>query len=158
MIVSPLAILSAIHTRMMAKLIGGLHAGGMKKTLMNLFSALALSTLVACGGAEADAASSVAGSYKLDKTGMGEAGAAIDITMELKEDGKATSTMTMTVMDKKQEVPASGTWKLEGDQLSITMKGAAGEDQTKTATFKDGSFSVEEEMMGKKVAMKFVKQ
>lgn len=152
----------------------------MKKTLMNLFSALALSTLVACGG-EADASASAVGTYKIDtaalvetmlaampaeakadeaaakKMAEGMAGG-FDISIELKEDGTCSNMAKITMMGQTQENSATGTWKLEGDKLSMTTKDKDGKEETKTVTFKDGSFTVSEEKGGQKMDLVFKKQ
>jgi len=148
---------------------------------MNLFSALALSTLVACGGAEADAAASAAGTYKLDTAAFEAAMLAampedqkkdpnaakmakamaegMDISIELKEDGTAALNSKITMMGQTKETSATGTWKLDGDQLTMTTKDKESDkEETKTATLKDGAFSVTEEENGMKMTMTFKKQ
>ena len=64
----------------------------------------------------------------------------------------------ITMFGQTQENAASGTWKLEGDQLTMTTKDKDGAEESKTVTLKDGSFSVTEEQGGKKMTMLFKKQ
>ena len=159
----------------MANVRSGRHAGAMKKTLLNLFSAMALTTLAACSGA--DAASSAAGIYELDKAAMKEAmmammpaeakgnaqavemaGKMVDgmiVTIELKADGTSKMDSKMEMMGQTQEHSAAGTWKLEGGKLTIDTKDDAGKSETKTVDYKDGMFMVEQEQGGQKIKMTF---
>lgn len=137
------------------------HALRMKKTLLNVFSAVALSTLVACGGATA------VGVYELDKAAFAESILAgmsaeakadpkatemvksradgMNISFELKEDGSSHLSSKITMMgEEPQESSATGTWKLDGDKLTMNTKDAAGKEETRTAVLKDGAFSVED--------------
>tara|TARA_R110002072_G_scaffold46591_5_gene128927 strand:- start:7724 stop:8182 length:459 start_codon:yes stop_codon:yes gene_type:complete len=149
----------------------------MKKILSVALSLLALTLLASCG---ADASASAAGKYTLDKTGLeaamkammpegmptegpaAEAGAkmlkeavdAMNGTIELKADNTCVMLMTGSGPDQK----ATGTWKLEGDKISITSKEEGKEEEeTKVGTFADGVITVEEEKGGKKMTMKFIK-
>lgn len=156
------------------------HARDMKKSLMSLFTGIALSTLVACGGAEADAAANVAGTYKLDTAAMEaamlaempepakadpqsakmvkEMAAGMDISFELMADGTAKMSSKIAMMGKVTENSLSGTWKLDGDQMTMAMSEPDGEEEVKTVTWKDGSFSITEEEDGQKMTMSFHKQ
>lgn len=149
----------------------------MKKTLLNVFSAVALSTLVACGSSEADAATTAVGVYELDKAAFAESILAgmsaedkadpkatemvksmadgMNISFELKEDGSSHLSSKITMMGQTQESSATGTWKLDGDKLTMNIKDKAGKEETKTVVLKDGVFSVEVEINGQKRKMTF---
>lgn len=144
----------------------------MKKTLAALFTAFTLS-VAACGGS-----ASAAGVYELDKAAFKESmlanmppeakkeKAAMDmidamfanmnITIELKADGAAT--MTNKGMTGQKDDTETGTWKLAGSSLTISTKGKDGKEETKTANYAAGSFSVEMEEEGKKMKMTFKKK
>ena len=109
----------------------------MKKILMSLVCLLSSTLMTACGGAEAAAAVSAAGKYKLDVKAAVEAlkkdagsdpmaGMAIkmmesmDLAMELKPDNTATMDATVEMMGKKQVDHSEGSWKLEGDQIFLS--------------------------------------
>lgn len=147
----------------------------MKKIVSVVLSVVAMTFLASCGG---DAAASAAGKYALDKAALEElmkaempadapkegpaAEAAMkmmqemmkgfDGSIELKADN--TFTMSMTMMGQKQD--ATGTWKLDGDKLSMTAK-VDGKDDTKEAKFADGVISIEEKNGDKTMSMKFKK-
>ena len=83
-----------------------------------------------------------------------EAVDAMNGTIELKADNTCVMLMTGSGPDQK----ATGTWKLEGDKISITSKEEGKEEEeTKVGTFADGVITVEEEKGGKKMTMKFIK-
>lgn len=145
----------------------------MKKTLFALVSTLAL-TLASCGG------DSAKGTYHLDKAAMKAAMLAempaeaktdpqamkiadsmadgMNITVTLNADGTSSSETQMKLMGQEHKDSASGTWKLEGSKLSMTMKGQDGKEETKVADYAGGKFTVEEESMGQKVKMTFVRK
>ncbi len=148
----------------------------MKKTLFVLVSTLAL-TLAGCS---AEAATSAKGTYQLDKTAVkaamlekmpaeaktnADAMKMVDsmvdgmnITITLNADGTATGETQMTMMGKETKQNATGTWKLDAGKLSMTMKGDDGKEETKVADYEGGKFSVEEESMGQKMKMTFVRK
>lgn len=144
----------------------------MKKTTIALFlSALTLPFLSGCGEAKA----SVAGKYQIDKQEMEktmlaempaeakespEAKAALKPmidgmvgTIELKADNTAMMTLKIPPMLDMSE---TGTWKLEGDKLTITGKDKDGKEQAKAATLKDGKITLSEDQGGKQIQMVFV--
>lgn len=147
----------------------------MKKALL-AFSLLSLSFVAACGGA----ASKAAGVYELDKTAFRaamlammpadaqkepKALEAIDgmvngmkVTFDLKADGSAAMNATMTLLGQAQEESATGTWKLDGNKLTIQTKDKAGKEESKTVDYVEGSFTVEEEKNGQKMKMTFKKK
>ena len=117
-------------------------------------SALALTFLASCG---VDAAASVAGVYELDtaemKKAMAVEGADKDPmakmmmgmldsmkgSIELKAGG--TCELVMSAMGKETKEP--GTWKLDGDKLTVTSK-KDGKEETKVGKLADGCITVEE--------------
>jgi hypothetical protein len=153
----------------------------MKKPLATFGSLLVLSLAAACGGGS----SAAVGTYQLDKAAMkqsalgamtaeekkqmdalpaeqrkaaeemmGKTFDAMEMTIELKADGTATAT-------SKGMGPTStenGTWKLAGDQLTLTTKDAAGKEESKTGTLANGAFTVTEEEAGRKMTMTFKKK
>ncbi|MCR9247125.1 MAG: hypothetical protein NXI31_18995 [bacterium] len=123
-------------------------------------SALAVATLTAfaaCSGGDSHAV----GKYKLDTEAMlaGMPAPAKEMmksmtgTMDLAADHNFTSTMT-TPMGAST---IAGTWKLEGDQISLTGKDEGGKEQTVTATLKDGAIVMSEDKGGMKLTMTFRK-
>lgn len=148
----------------------------MKKTLVALVSILTL-TLAGCG---AEAATSAKGTYQLDKAAfksamleqmpaeakanpealkMAESMAdGMNVTITLNADGTAKGDTSMKVMGQEQKQSATGTWKLEGKKLSMTMKGDDGKEETKVGDYDDGKFTVEEEQNGMKMKMSFVRK
>ncbi len=148
----------------------------MKKTLAA--SLFALSLVAACTG---NAASSVPGTYELDKTAIRDAMAAdmtpeqkkdpqamkmaedavngMNVTIELKADNTANfkAKMAMAGMDMPEQ-NATGTWKLDGSKLSITTKEKDGKEETKVADYANGSFSFTDDAMGKNMKMTFKKK
>jgi hypothetical protein len=143
----------------------------MKKPLAAFCSALALTLFSACGG------SSAAGVYEVDKAAFKEAILSampaeqrkekmaleqadamvngMSMSVDLKPDGSASSQMKMTMMGQTMEESATGTWKLDGTKLSMTMKDKSGPEETKTAEYSNGSFTVEDDQGGKKMKMVF---
>lgn len=152
----------------------------MKKNLMSLVSVLALTLMTACGSEAAASGSKAAGVYEIDKVALKQA--ALDgmpeearsnpeatkmmdamfetmvMTVELKEDGTCEMNGSMEMMGQKSEKSAKGTWKLDGDQLTMTTEDDTGKKETKTVTLKDGKFSIEEDMAGKKQTITFVRK
>jgi hypothetical protein len=149
----------------------------MKKPLATFGSLLVLSLAAACGGGS----SAAVGTYQLDKAGVKQAMQsmmtaddkkqmeaappetrkmaddmmntvidAMDATVELKSDGTVTTTTKAGT--------ESGTWKLEGDKLTLATKDAGGKEEMKTATMASGAFSFTEEQGGKKMTMTFKKK
>ena len=147
---------------------------GMKKTFGTFVSALALSLLAACG--DSSAANKAVGTYKLDKAAMKTAMEAqmpeeakgsemaaqmmeqmmgsLDGSIELKADGSAALSMKMPPMVDEQ---TTGTWKLEGEKITITAKNKDGAEEAKVAAFADGTITIEEEQDGKKMKIVFRK-
>ena len=150
----------------------------MKKIASVVLSILALTLLASCGG---DASASPAGIYTLDKAAleiamkaavpeapavegqtadvaaevaaaaakmMEQMMAGMDGSFELKADN--TCALSMTMMGQKQD--KTGTWKLDGDKLSITVK-EGDKDDTRVLNFADGVITMEED----KMTMKFNK-
>ena len=147
----------------------------MKKTLAA--SLFALSLFAACSG---NAASSVPGTYELDKAKLKESmmamipaeqKAAMDkMPAEQKKqaeqgmemalnaanvtlDLKADGTMTANTMSG----PETGTWKLDGDKITFTSK-KNGKDESHTGTYANGTITAEMEEEGKKMQMTFHKK
>lgn len=149
----------------------------MKKTLASFLTALTLSFVAACGG---DAAASAAGVYQIDKAAFKETMLAampaeakkdkmamdmiekmadsMNVSIELKADGTATMSMKMEMMGQKKDDTENGTWKLEGNKLSMTTKDKAGKEETKTAEYAHGAFSIEHDDGGQKMKMTFKKK
>lgn len=146
----------------------------MKKTLAALFTALTLS-IAACGGG----AASAAGVYEIDKAALKAAITAsmpaeakdkmpaemldgmvngMNISIELKADGTATMSSKMDVMGQKKEDVATGTWKLDGNKLTMTTEDKDGKKETKTVDYQAGSFSVEADEGPMKMKMTFKKK
>ncbi len=140
----------------------------MKKNLATFLSIISLSLVAACGGG-----ANAAGTYELDKAsfkeqmlGMMPEEAKKDMAMvdkmmegmsgsiELKADGTAAMAMKMPpFLDDKTD----GTWKMDGDKVSITTK-KGDKDDTKTASLANGVITIEEEQGGKKMKMTFKKK
>jgi hypothetical protein len=141
----------------------------MKKNLAVYSSVALLSFLSACGGGNA-----AVGNYTLDieavKASMKDmfkempGGAEMFATMakdmqgtlELKADGTA-------VMDQKGgpgAMTTTGTWKVEGDKVSLTAKGPDGKDMTMTGKLAGAVLTLDmpEMMPGKKMVMTFKKK
>ncbi|MFT4514057.1 MAG: hypothetical protein ACI89X_000855 [Planctomycetota bacterium] len=139
----------------------------MKKIASVVLSILALTLLASCGG---DVVASAAGKYTLDtEAAVAAAKAAIPSdaptegpaaemakmgitflesmkgSLELKADNTVLLSMTMSMMGKEQTQATNGTWKLEGDKLTLTTKEEGKDDVVKVATFVDGVITVEDE-------------
>lgn len=147
----------------------------MKKALL-AFSLLSLSFVAACGGAS----SKVAGIYEIDKVSLRAAMLSnmpaeaqkepkalemvdgmikdMQVTFDLKTDGSAAMNAKTTMFGKTQEESTAGTWKLDGNKLTIQTKDKAGKEESKTVDYVEGSFTVEEEQGGQKVKMTFKKK
>lgn len=156
------------------------HAGStMKKSFATFLTALTLSLVAACGGG-AGAASSAAGVYELDKAALKQTMLAampeeakkekmamemvdkmtdgMNVSIELKADGSATMSFKMDMMGQKKDDTETGTWKLDGTKLSMTTKEKDGKEETKTADYANGSFTIEHEDGGQKMKMTFKKK
>lgn len=133
----------------------------MKMNLFGVGVAFLLSILPACGGA-----ASAAGVYELDKDALQKAMAAdmpagtpaemvkgmldsMKMSIELKADGTAVATVNMMGKDDG----GTGTWKLTGDTISMTMKGKDGKEDTKDGKYSNGVITITEEKAGKKMEM-----
>jgi len=150
----------------------------MLKNLVGLFLSLCSILLSACG------ASGPSGTYTLDKAElaksadamaakMGEkdnpmAGMAkmmadslkgMEATITFDQGGTFSGQFKSEMMGQKHEESIKGTWKLEGDQLTMTSTEVGGKpkSETKTGTFKDGKIRIAEENNGQKMEMVFVK-
>jgi hypothetical protein len=137
----------------------------MRKSLVAFSPSTLFAMLAACG---ANAAPHAIGTYHVDKealqhvstTGMSVEQAAavvstIESTMELKADG--TSSLHLKVPPMQVDDTVRGTWRLDGDQLSLTAKGSDGKDKTEVVTYANGSFTLPTE--GKvKMALTFRKK
>jgi hypothetical protein len=68
---------------------------------------------------------------------------------------KGDNTFTASMKTPQGENTMKGTWKLAGDQITMTSTHQNGEEkeETKTGTFKDGQIVVEDEQGGKKIRM-----
>ena len=150
----------------------------MKKTFATFLTALTLS-FAACGGG-AGAASNAAGVYEMDKAAFKQAMLAsmpeeakkekmamemvdkmadgMNVSIELKADNTATMSFKMEMMGQKKDETENGTWKLDGNKLSMTTKDKAGKEETKTADYANGSFTIEHEDGGQKMKMTFKKK
>ena len=138
-------------------------------------TAMALPLLVlllpACGETHASAAG--AGVYEIDKAELkqmmlasmsGAAGieavrqqvdeqvAKMSGKLELRADGAASLSL-----DVGQTVAVDGTWQLDGDQLSLTMKRPDGESDTQTATLADGRITLQQNMGPQTMKLVFVR-
>lgn len=151
----------------------------MKKTLATFLAALTLSLVSACGGG-AGAAASAAGVYTLDKAAFKQTMLAsmpeeakkekmamemvdkmadgMNVSIELKADGTATMSIKTEMMGQKKDDTETGTWKLDGNKLTMTTKEKDGKEETKTADYANGSFTVEHEDGGQKMKMTFKKK
>lgn len=151
----------------------------MKKSFATFLTALTLSLVAACGGG-AGAASSAAGVYELDKAALKQTMLAamseeakkekmamemvdkmtdgMNVSIELKADGSATMSFKMDMMGQKKDDTETGTWKLDGTKLSMTTKEKDGKEETKTADYANGSFTIEHEDGGQKMKMTFKKK
>ena len=159
----------------------------MKKTIYAALSILTLSMLAGCAGVDTaesmdgraaalvPAGETAVGTYILDKSALKQAMKAgmpaegpsaeqavqmlaqmmdgFDGSMELK--GDHTCTMSMTMMGQKQGV--TGTWKLDGDQLSITAQEEGKQDDTRVATLVDGVITITEEQGERSMSLRFVR-
>lgn len=100
----------------------------MKKQVLTLLMALAMIfVLVACGGGK-----DPTGTYKLTKMGSGDlamsvdelaelAGMDMDVTLELTKDNKFT--LDMGLLADEEGEALSGTWKIDGDSLTLDVEG-----------------------------------
>lgn len=119
-----------------------------KQTAVSLLMALILMlSLAACGGGD----TSAAGTYKLtsmDLEGMSMdikqleelSGVKMNITLELKKNGDFT--LDMAALDESDSL--SGTWKADGNNLTLTSDGedVTGTLDGKTLVLKQGSESL----------------
>lgn len=140
----------------------------MKKPIASFLSCLGLLLVTACGGAGASAA----GTYDLDpapframmekqmqgapadaiKKQLDTMMAGLKGSIELKADGTASMTIKMPpIVDES----TTGTWKVEGDKITMVTKDKNGKEETKTAKFADGAITVEEDQGGQKMVMIF---
>jgi hypothetical protein len=144
---------------------------GMKKILTTILTALALTMLASCGAGEPAGT----GVYELDAKAMeaqmleGAPEAAKPMikkmaegmkgTMTLKADGSAEMSMMMPnpMGGEAKEDKTTGTWKLEGDKMTIVAK-EDGKDDARTLTYKDGTLTLVEQQGGKEMTMTFKKK
>ena len=146
----------------------------MKNTLAA--SLLALSLFAACSGG----ASNVPGVYEIDKVALKNAMLAempaeakgqpdatkmmdafvngMNITIELRADKTATMSMKGAMAGMPLDNSTTGTWSLDGSKLTIKTKEKDGKEETKVADYANGTFSVENDMSGKKMKMTFKKK
>lgn len=134
---------------------------------MNVLARLLTAPLLllgACGGSTSKHGSPV-GLYELDKAALRagilasmpaekkekpEEVAAVDktvdtmsMTVELKQDGTAALSMKAKVGDQAIDQTAPGTWKADGDTLTITAT-QNGVDDVRVAVFEGSSFTIEQ--------------
>lgn len=124
--------------------------------LAHLIAVLALLPFVPSCTSEA---AGPAGVYtmRVDTSGMpDEQAKAADAVMgmmkgelTLKPDNTLTGSMTMGA--EMQTV--QGTWKLDGANITLTMKGEGQEQETMTGTYDDGVIRITQDKMGQKVTM-----
>jgi len=76
-------------------------------------------------------ADKIVGKWEVSKTGDAQ-GAPVGAVVDFQKDGKLG--MTMKILDK--EMTMNGTYKVDGDKLTITMKGLDGKEQSETNTIK----------------------
>jgi len=145
----------------------------MKKILTTILTALSLSILAGCGAAEA----SPAGTYELQKEGLAEqmlqavpeaaranakgmieeAVKGMKASFTLKDDGtaemsrSAPNPMGGAAMEEKM----SGTWKLEGEKMTIALKDADGNDFGGEITYKAGALTLSEKKGDQTMTMNF---
>lgn len=149
----------------------------MKQSLVASFLALAVSVVAACGGPnpavgiyEIDKASFKAGMLAMmpaETKGKPEAVAMVDnmakelvASIELKADGSLVSAMQMSMLGTKIDEPGTGTWKLDGQKLTLTMKSnrEGAKEETKVVDYANHGFSVDLDQGGQKLKMAFVKK
>ncbi|HEX6813487.1 MAG TPA: hypothetical protein VF384_17845 [Planctomycetota bacterium] len=146
----------------------------MKTTPAAFLSVLALSLLASCGAG-------AAGTYAVDEaelrkammTGltdeerskpetaklMDEMLNGMDITFDLQADGTATLRVKMVVAGQRSDDSKQRTWKLDGERLTITRKlDKTLKEEGRTVDYKDGSFTMEEEVRGRQVMLTFKKR
>lgn len=150
----------------------------MKKILTTILTALALTFLAGCSAGEPAGT----GVYELDKTSleaemmkaMPEAMRSneqaknmmkkmveqMQGTMTLKADGSAEMSMTMPnpMGGEAKADKTTGTWKLEGDKMTIGAKDEDGKEDVRDLTYKDGTLTLIEEQGGQKMTMTFRKK
>ena len=100
----------------------------MKKRILTVLMALVmLVSLAACGGGK-----NPAGTYELTKMGDGSeeltaeelteiAGTELESTLEMTKDNKFT--LNMGILSDEETESVSGTWKLDGDSLILSVEG-----------------------------------
>lgn len=143
----------------------------MKKILTTILTALALTMLAGCGAGEPAGT----GVYELDtkafealmmegapeeaKPMIKKMTEGMKGTMTLKADGTAEMSMTAPnpMGGEAKEDKSTGTWKLDGEKMTIVAK-KDGKDDSRDLTFKDGKLTLVEDMGGKKVTMVFNKK
>lgn len=122
----------------------------MRKALCLMMVLVCALSLAACGGSKA------VGTYELESMTVGgetmnikemeeAAGVEMNVTMEIKSNGKFT--MKATGMDDSMN--EEGTWEEKGDKLILTV-----DDEPAEATLKDGVLTMEEETMEMKMVFK----
>jgi len=82
------------------------------------------------------------------------AGMKFEGVLDLKADHSVTLKMGMGPMMSEP----TGTWKLDGQTITLTMKEKDGKEEPKSGKFKDGAITLEEDMGGKKLTMVFKKK
>lgn len=95
---------------------------------------------------------------------MAEAMKAMKMEMTFKDDGTCVGSMTMKMMGMDKTTTLEGTWKLEGEKITMTPTkedGGPPKDATpKTGTFKDGKIFLKDKLGGgdKEVEMVLVRK
>lgn len=143
----------------------------MKKTLTTILTALALTILAGCSAGEPAGT----GVYELDtkafeaqmmegvpeqaKPMIKKMAEGMKGIMTLKADGTAEMSMTMPnpMGGEAKEDKTTGTWKLDGEKMTIVAK-KDGKDDARDLTFKDGKLTLIDEQGGKKLTMTFNKK
>lgn len=143
---------------------------GMKQTSVRSFLAVALGLGFAACSASADGGA--IGAYALDVDAlikgipamaampaeqMADMKSKMSGTIELKADHTMQVKFDMG-MGGMGNIDASGTWKLEGDKLSMTGEDADGNEETTTGTLKDGVLAMSKEEGGQAMTMTFHKK
>ncbi len=147
----------------------------MKRSSLPVLAAIALSLLHCCAGAVG--AAGAEGTYELDRPAFQDAMLAnmpaearnqkmamdmiesmvkgMSAVIDLKVDGTANFDMKTDMMGRVSEQKATGTWKLDGSNLTMVIKHQDGQEEAKTVPYSNGSFSIDADQIGMKMKMTF---
>ena len=81
-------------------------------------------------------------------------------TFTLKDDNTFEGSMEMSMMGMSKKSTTKGTWKIDGDKVTLNTTHEDGKEKasTQTGTFKDNVLTVEMDAQGKKMTMTFNKK